>query len=193
MSMALNRRTLAEVDGLPVKKICANCRQPFTTVDASKAACKFCRAADDDMRRRLRPPAAAPAQKAGTGRTDLWTPDMTAALEQAAAQNMTARWIADALNARFGLRLSRNAVIGKCKRLEIQRSDKSKGAQPKLNRAKPSAPKRLNPSRQTVPDRGGAGFVTTIGNRNALPLLPASYPPQAPLPRQPDPAPLLRA
>ncbi|MCK9994039.1 MAG: hypothetical protein Dbin4_02559, partial [Alphaproteobacteria bacterium] len=131
MRIALNRRTLAELDappradGLPVNKICVNCRQRFTTVDATKAACKFCRAAGDDLRRRLGPPAPPPARQAGAGRADLWTEDMVAALRAAVAKKLTSKQIADALNARFGLSLTRNAVIGKCKRLEIQRSDKS--------------------------------------------------------------------
>ena len=192
MRIALNRKTLAEVDGLPVNKICANCGHKFITVDATKSACKFCRAADDDLRRRLAQPApaAATARRAGAGRTDLWTEDMVAALRAAVALKQTSKQIADALNTRFGLRLTRNAVIGKCKRLEIQRSDKSKAAD--IRKPNP-ARKQPKPSRQTVPDRGGAGFVTTIGNRNALPLLPASSPPQAPPRGQPGPAPVLRA
>ena len=173
------------MNSLPVKKVCADCSLNFTTMDPRRTVCKFCRQTGDDLSVRLKPSA--------TGRADLWTVDMVAMLREAVAKKLTASQIATALNARFGLRLTRNAVIGKCSRLEIQRSDKSKGAQPELNRAKPSAPKRLNPSRQTVPYRGGAGFVTTIGNRNALPLLPASSPPQAPPRGQPGPAPVLRA
>ena len=123
-----------------------------------------------------------------TGRTDLWTADMVAALRAAVAQKMTASQIANALNSMFRLRLTRNSVIGKCNRLEIRLSNKPKTAMFNLKRAQPSAPK---PLRQSVQDRGGAGFVTTIGNRNALPLLPASNPPQTPYPRQPDPAPVL--
>ena len=166
MSIALNRKTLVDGDappragGLPVNKICANCGQRFTTVDATKVACKFCRAADDDLRRRIRPPA--PARKVAAGRTDLWTADMVAALHAAVAKKLTSKQIADALNARFGLRLTRNAVIGKCKRLEIQRSDKSNAAA--IRKPKP-ARKQPQPARQTVPDRGGAGCLRAAAAR----------------------------
>ena len=170
------------MNDMPVKKVCADCSLNFTTMDPKRTVCKFCRQTGDDLSVRLKPSA--------TGRTDLWTVDMVAMLREAVAKKMTAGQIADALSKRFGLRLTRNSVIGKCHRLGIRVSDKSKPAMRKLIRARPSAPK---PLRQSVQDRGGAGFVTTIGNRNALPLLPASSPPQTPLPMQPDPAPVLRA
>ena len=170
------------MNDMPVKKVCANCGHDFTTMDPKRTVCKFCRQSGADLSVQIKP--------AATGRTDLWTVDMVAMLREAVAQKMTASQIADALNATFGLSLTRNSVIGKCNRLEIRLSNKPKAAMLNLKRALPSAPK---PLRQSVQDRGGAGFVTTIGNRNALPLLPASSPPQAPRPRQPDPAPVLRA
>lgn len=144
---------------LPVKKICANCSLNFTTVDAAQRVCKFCRSADDDLRIRLGPPLAAPARTAEARRYDLWTAEREAALRKAVAQKLTGGQITDILNAQFGLRLSRNAVIGKCGRLGIRLAGKSKG---------------------------GAGLVTTTGKRNAPPLLAKPAPPR-PLPVAPAP------
>ncbi len=122
---------------------------------------------------------------------------MLAALHEAVEQKMSASKIAESLNNRFGLSLSRNSVIGKCYRIGIRLMGKSKAAMRNQKRAQPSAPKPFKPSRQSLPERGGAGGATTAGNRNARPLLARSGPPQMPsqmpFPMQPDPAPALCA
>lgn len=110
----------------------------------------------------------------------VWTDEMIAELKSIADEKKSGSDIADHMNKKFGLSLTRSAICGKAWRLGVRLL---------------SVPYRTGRviKRQTVQDRGGAGFATAIGNRNAMRLLADPRAPQAFASRVPEPAPMLRS